>query len=97
MTSGERTKRDILEMGLRLWRAGEAITARRIARELNLAHGTVSYHFRRGDHSLRDAVAFHCVEQGETRIIAALIAERHKAVSHMDDATRLEFMRQAAG
>lgn len=83
------TKTRILEMGLRLWRAGEAITARRIAKELGLTHGAVLYHFRNGERSMRDAIAYHCVEQGDEKVIAALIVERHKAVAHLSSEQRL--------
>lgn len=94
---GEKTKRDILEMGLRLWLVDPAyVTARRIAAELNIVHGTVGYHFSRGERSLRDAVAFHAVEQGEARVIASLIIERHKAVSHLDDTARSRYLQDAA-
>lgn len=95
MTAGERTKRAILEMGVRLWRAGEPITTRRIARELDMTHGTVSYHFTRGEHSLRDAIAYYAVEQGDEKIIASLILENHKAAAHFSEAQRLEWMKQA--
>ena len=83
-------------MGLKLWRADQPITARRIASELGLTHGTVSYHFSRGDLSLRDAIAYHAVEQGEARVIAALIIEKHKTVAHFDDAQRLKWLNMAA-
>lgn len=89
------TKTRILETGLRLWRADQPITARRIARELDLTHGAVCYHFARGDKSLRDAIAYHCVEQGESKVIAALILERHKAVAHMSEPERMEHLRLA--
>lgn len=89
------TKIRILETGMALWRAGEDVTGRRIARELDLSHGAVSYYFSRNDRSLRDAVAYYAVEQGDERVIAALVIERHQAVSHMDEATRLEYMRMA--
>ncbi|AHJ10743.1 hypothetical protein P106B_60 [Rhizobium phage vB_RglS_P106B] len=90
------TKLSILETGLRLWRVDPAyVTARRIAKELNLTHGAIQYHFRNGEHSMRDAIAFHAVEQGESRVIMHLIAANHKAVAHLDDAQRLEYMRQA--
>lgn len=96
MTAGEKMKRDILDMGLTLWRVDPAyVTARRIARELGIVHGTVFYHFSRGERSLRDAIAYHSVEQGEARVIVHLIAENHKAVAHLSDAQRLEYMRQA--
>lgn len=96
MSAGETTKLNILEMGLRLWRAGEPVTARRIAKELDLTHGAVSYHFRRGEHSMRDAIAYHAVRQGEAPVIAALIVEKHKAVAHLTEAQRLHFMTIAA-
>jgi len=98
MTAGERTKLAILEIGLRLWRVDPAmVTARRIARELDLTHGAVCYHFRRGERSLKDAIAFHAVEQGEARVIAHLIAGNHKAVTHFTDEQRQEVMRAARG
>ena len=89
------TKTRILETGLRLWRADQPITARRIARELDLTHGAICYYFSRGDRSLRDAIAYHCVQQGESKVIAALILERHKAVAHMGDMERMEHLRSA--
>lgn len=95
--AGERTKLSILEMGARLWMVDPAyVTARRIARELGITHGTVNYHFARGERSLRDAIAYHCVEQGEARVIAQLIGMNHKAVAGLDDRQRLEYLRAAA-
>lgn len=94
--AGERTKRAILEMGARLWGVDPAyVTARRIAKELNLVHGTVTYHFPAGERPLKNAIAHFAVQEGISRCIAHLIAGNHKAVSHMDDATRLEHLRIA--
>ena len=96
MTAGERTKLSILETGLRLWRVDPSyVSARRIAKELGLTHGAVQHHFRNSEHSMKDAIAYHAVEQGEARVIVHLIAANHKAVAHLDDAQRLEYMRQA--
>lgn len=96
MTAGERTKLSILEMGVRLWRVDPAyVTARRIARELGITHGNIGYHFSRGERSLRDAIAYHAVEQGEARVIVQLIAINHKAAAGLDDQQRLEYMRLA--
>jgi AcrR family transcriptional regulator len=85
---GSRVRLRILEMGLRLWLVDPAfVTARRIGQELGLTHGAVLYHF---GHSagLSNAIAFHAVKQGEERIIAQLILQKHKAVAHFTDAQR---------
>jgi AcrR family transcriptional regulator len=95
MTAGERTKREILEMGVRLWRVDPSyVTARRIASELQMTHGAVQYHFPGG--ALRNAIAYHAVEQGDAKVIAQLILSKHKAVAHFDDAQRLDCMRTAS-
>lgn len=96
MTAGEKMKRDILDMGLTLWRVDPAyVTARRIARELGIVHGTVFYHFSRGERSLKDAVAFYSVQQGESKVIAYLIGVNHKAIQHMDDEEKLKHLHLA--
>lgn len=95
--TGNKTKLEILEMGLRLWRVDPAyVTARRIASELDVVHGTVGYHFANRERSLRDAIAYHAVEQGDERVIAQLIIERHKAVAHLTDTQRSEYLQKAA-
>jgi hypothetical protein len=97
MNKGDNTKLEFREIGLRLWRVDPSyVTARRIAAELDIAHGTVGYHFARGERTLRDAIAFHAVEQGDRRVMAHLIIERHKAVSHMDDTARSQCLQEAA-
>jgi len=94
--TGERTKLAILETGLRLWRVDPAyVTARRIAKELDLTHGAVMYHFPAGERPLRDAIAYHAVKEGEARVIVHLIAAQHKAIAHLDDTQRLEYMKAA--
>lgn len=95
--AGERTKRAILEMGARLWGIDPGmVTARRIAKELGMVHGSITYHFPRGERSLKDCIAYFAVQEGESRCIAHLIAGNHSAVRHMDDVQRLEHMRIAA-
>lgn len=90
-------KTNILETGIRLWRVDpQYVTARRIAKELNVTHGSVLYYFNRGQVGLRDAIAYHAVEQGESRVIASLIAMNHKAAASLDETQRLEHMRIAA-
>lgn len=86
-------KVDILEMGLRLWRADVEPSARRIAIELKLSsHAAVLYHFK-SSLGLRNAIAYHAVEQGESRVIVRLISENHTAVASMSDDMRQEHMR----
>jgi AcrR family transcriptional regulator len=94
-THGERVRLRILEMGVQLWRVDPSyVTARRIAHELQMTHSAVLYHF---GHiiALKDAVAYHAVKQGESRVIVHLIAGNHAAVASMSDAERQEHMRLA--
>lgn len=89
------TKLEILEMGLRLWRVDPAyVTTRRIENELNMAHGTVRYHFG-GIVSLKNAIAYHAVKQGESKVIVNLITSKHPAVSGLSEAERMEHFRLA--
>ncbi|RUW55638.1 hypothetical protein EOA32_01055 [Mesorhizobium sp. M1A.F.Ca.ET.072.01.1.1] len=92
---GERVKQKIVEMGLRLWRVDPSyVTARRIAHELGMTHSAVLYHFG-FTAELVNTIAYHAVKQGDARVIVHLIAMNHKAVAHLTDAQRLEFMRIA--
>ena len=74
---GDKTKRAILEIGVKLW---PDVTAREIARRLDMSHPVIAYHFGA---DLKDAVAAHAVETGNSRVIAQLIATKHKAVRKM--------------
>lgn len=90
---GDQVKRRILEMGLTLWRVDPSyVTARRIGHELGMTHSAVLYHFKHS-HAMRDAIAYHAVKEGEPRVMASLILEKHKAVAHLSEAQRLEIMR----
>lgn len=86
------TKLRILEMGVRLWRAGVEPTARRVAQELEMTHAGVLYHFKANNVSMRDAIAHHAVREGESHVIVELIARKHKAVSHLTDAEKMGHM-----
>ncbi len=93
---GERVRLRILEMGLRLWLIDSTyVSARRIAGELNMTHGAVLHHFRNYEGGLLDAVAFHAIKQGESRIVAQLIAQRHRLVAHMSDDDKRSHMQAA--
>lgn len=72
------TKKKILDMGVKLW---PDVTAREIARRLDMTHPSIAYHFGSG---LKDAVAEHAVRMGNSKVIAQLIATKHKAVKSMD-------------
>ena len=83
--AGRVAKTRILEMGLRLWAVNPSyVTARRIANELDMTHSNVLYHFEHSQ-GLLDAIAFHAVEQGDSRVIAHLILGKHKSVAAMSE------------
>lgn len=75
-------KKSILDAGVALW---PNVTARAIAKEIQTSHTKVLYHFC-DIAGLKDAVARHAVETGNSPVIAQLIAVRHPAVARMSDA-----------
>jgi AcrR family transcriptional regulator len=88
MRHGDKQKRKILDAGLKLWRQDPArVTARSIADAVGLTHPTVLSHFKEAG-GLRDAVAAHAVEKGDSRIIVQLMAQGHDAVKNLSDADR---------
>lgn len=82
----EQIRRDILDMGVKIW---PDVTAREIARRLGMSHPNVSYHF---GEELKDAVAAHAVETGNSRVIAQLIATKHKAIKRLTVLERQKHM-----
>lgn len=89
--AGERTRLDILEMGVRLWQSGVDPVARRIASELKLSHAAIAYHFP--GNKLRKALAYHAVKTGNSRVIVQLIGEKNAAVEHMTEAECITHLR----
>jgi AcrR family transcriptional regulator len=88
------TKTEIINAGIRLWRAGIEPSARRIASECGLgSHAAVLHHFITSKR-LYDALAAEAVRIGESRIIVKLIASGHPSVSGMPDADRVDHVRR---
>lgn len=85
-------KTKILNVGMRHW---PVINARAIGRDIGIAHSNVLYHFTDIE-TLRNAVADAAVRAGNSRVIAQLIIERHKAVASMSDQDRKRHMTAAS-
>ena len=81
---GDKTREKILKAGVDLWPHASPTA---IARELDMTHPAVLYHFP--DDSLLDAIAEYAVKIGESRVILQLIASRHKAVKKLSVADRV--------
>jgi len=73
----EKTRKLILDAGLKMW---PDVSARGIARQIGMTHAAIAYYFTQ---NLKDAIAEHAVKTGKTRIIAQLIAAKHKAVRNL--------------
>lgn len=86
ISKSEKTKKKILEAGLKLY---PDITARAIAREVEITHPLVSHYF---GESIKDAVAEYAVKVGNSRVIAQLIAVKHKAIKKLSAAERKRHM-----
>ncbi len=75
---GDKTREKILNAGLKIW---PDVSLSKIGRETGLTHAAISYHFPLDQ--LRDRIAEHAVEVGDSRVVVQLIAERHPAVDDM--------------
>jgi AcrR family transcriptional regulator len=83
LKAGERTKREILEAGVKLWIPSNGqINAHSIGASIGLTHSAILYHFGTIN-ELRNAVAEHAVSVGNSRIIMHLVSMRHAAISSM--------------
>lgn len=85
---GKDIKERILEIGLTLW---PHISAREIGRQMNMSHSAILYHFDDAD-GLRDAIAKHAVETGNSGIIVQLLAINHPATKGMETQLRDKHM-----
>lgn len=90
MRNSEKTKKLILEAGLKLW---PNITAREIARQVGITHPAVAYHFGK---DLSNAVARYAVEIGDSRVIAQLIATKHEVALNLTAACKAKHMKAAS-
>jgi AcrR family transcriptional regulator len=88
MTHGDRRKAQILEAGLALW---PNVTARSIARALDMTHPGVLYHFGSAE-KLCEAVAAHAVRTRDARVVPQLIVAHHPAVAGMGAADRADWL-----
>lgn len=80
------TKTKILKAGIKLWKKNpDDVKALHIAKEIDMVHATVLYHFPDG---VKDAVAAYAVETGESQIVAQLILTNHPAVKDMSQEDR---------
>ena len=95
LSAGERTRRKILNAGVKIWlETGGNVTAHNIGAALNMTHSAVLYHYRSAL-TLRDAVARHAVEAGNSRVIMHLLAIRHPAIDNLDSEERDRHVRVA--
>jgi len=91
VSKGDKTKEDILTVGVKLW---PDVTAREIGRQLKMTHANVAYHF--GSHkNLIKAIKKHAIEIGNSRVIAHLILTRDSAVKSMPVGERSKHMKAA--
>lgn len=87
-THGERRKRDILAAGVQLW---PDVTARSVARVLDITHSAILYHFGTVA-ALRDAVAVEAVRTADSRVVPMLITARHPAADVLSSDQRQGYL-----
>ncbi len=89
---GERVKAAILTTGLALWRENAgSVSARRIAKRLNITHAAVLYHYGTAA-AMHDAIACEAVRIGDAAIVPMLIAAKHPAADSLSATDRRRFL-----
>jgi len=84
MKQGDKTKRKILDAGVKLW---PSCNAHEIGKKIELTHSAILYHFKTVD-ALRLAIADHAVKIGASRVIMQLIAIDHPSIANMSSLDR---------
>lgn len=80
MKHGDKIREKILNAGVEIW---PDVTPSNIAKIAKLkSHSVVLYHFKSDE--LKNAVAEHAVNIGNSRVIVQLIAMKHKAVKKLN-------------
>lgn len=92
MSKGARRKREILDVGLSVWReTPDRVNASHIASLIGITHGTIIYHYQTAE-ALRAAIATHAVEQQDEIVVPMLIAANHPAIAALSDAERAGYL-----
>jgi len=79
-SAGERTRERILKAGVELW---PDVTLQAVADKVGLTHPAILHHFPQN--TLKDAVAEHAVETGDSNVIVQLFASTHPATAKMTE------------
>jgi len=87
MSKSDDTKLKILNAGLRCW---PTISSRSVAGACNMTHSAILHHFP-GTGALRESVAKHAVDTGDTRVMRLLICDDHPAILHIEPLERAEW------
>lgn len=93
MKHSEKIKQIILEAGIKIWHGDPMkVTARNIAKAIEMTHSTILYHF--GEKGIRNAVAEYAVKIGDEKIIVQLISSYHPSVSKLPNSVKNRFIKQ---
>ena len=88
---GDRTKSKILAAGLEMWLENpNSVSANGIGNRIGMKHASILYHFPYG---VKDAVAEHAVNVGNSRVIAQLIVSEHPAVKNLSASDRMKHLK----
>lgn len=93
MKHSEKIRQRILEAGIKIWHGDPMkVTARNIAKSIDMVHATILYHF--GEKGIRNAVAEYAVQIGDEKIIVQLISNGHPSVSNLPNSKKNKFLKQ---
>lgn len=86
-------KKTIIEAGVAVWRDQgiDKLTLRSIAKLLQITHPAILYHFGTMA-NLKNAIAQHALQIGETKIIRYLVVTEHSSVASLTQAQKQAFL-----
>ncbi len=95
LKQGEKTRKKIMDAGLKLWiEQNGNVNSHQIAVVLDMTHSAVLYHYKTVE-NLRNSIAEHAVNTGNSRVIMHLLSLRHPSVDKLDADARARHVRIA--
>lgn len=97
MKHGDKSRQEILDAGLKLWRVDPSkVNARNIAKLIGKTHPTVYHHYPDKERLLK-AVAHHGVQKGDSIVIVSMMLMGNPLIAELSEAERQKHLNVVKG